>query len=133
MPPTTVLDNEFVTMWYYPEDKIVHHQFHQFMFGQPFRDALMTGADLFEKNGAKKWLSDDRANSALPQEDTDWSNQNWLPRVIKAGWKYWALILPEKAVGQMNMQRFMKQFADFGVTARVFANPDEALVWLKTV
>jgi hypothetical protein len=133
MPPTIVLDNEFVTMWYYPEDKIVHHQFHKFMYGQAFRDALSTGADIFEKNGARKWLSDDRANSALPQEDADWGRQNWTPRVMKAGWKYWALIMPEKMVGQMSMQRFIKEFGEQGVTVKVFSDPDEALKWLKSV
>ena len=133
MSPMTVLDNEFVTMWYYPEDKIVHHQFHQFMYGQLFRDALMTGADLFEKNSANKWLSDDRANNALPEEDAEWGRQNWVPRIMKAGWKYWALVMPDKVLGQMNMQRFVKEFSKHGVTVKVFADPDEALKWLKSV
>ncbi|CAG0944596.1 hypothetical protein ANRL1_01827 [Anaerolineae bacterium] len=133
MSTETVIDSEFVTMWYYPADKIVHHKFHKFIFGEAFRETLSTGAVIFEKRGATKWLSDDRNNGAIPQEDTDWSNQNWLPRVMKAGWKYWALILPEKAVGQMNMQRFVKQFSEMGLTVQVFDDPDKALKWLKSV
>lgn len=133
MATTTILDNEFVTMWYYPEDKIIHHQFHKFMFGQPFRDALNAGAEIFEKYGANKWLSDDRNNNAIPPDDAEWSKQTWTPRVMKAGWKYWALIMPEKAIGAMNMQRFVKDFSERGLTVKIFSNPDEALQWLKSV
>ncbi len=36
MNRTTEIDNEFVTMWYYPDEKIVHHQFHKFISGGRF-------------------------------------------------------------------------------------------------
>jgi len=133
MAATAVIDNEFLTMWYYPEEKIVHHKFHKFVFGQAFRDALNAGVDVFTKNGAQKWLSDDRENGALEPADSDWAQKDWFPRVRKAGWKYWGLILPEKVVGQMNMQRFIKTYSDQGLTVKVFSNPDEALKWLKNV
>jgi hypothetical protein len=133
MSTTTVLDNEFLTMWYYPEDKIVHHKFHKFVYGQVFRDGLSAGADIFEKNKAQKWLSDDRENSALEPADSDWAQKEWFPRVKSAGWKYWALILPAKVIGQMNMQRFVKTYSDQGLTVKVFPGSDEALKWLKGV
>ena len=133
MPATKLIDNEFLTMWYYPEDKIIHHQFHQFLYGQAFQDALSKGAAMFEKEGGKKWLSDDRKNGAVPPEDQAWAQTNWFPRVKNAGLKYWALVMPEKAIGQMNMQRFVKQYSDQGITVQVFGEPDLALKWLKSV
>jgi hypothetical protein len=27
----------------------------------------------------------------------------WQPKILKAGWKYWAIVLPEQALGQMRM------------------------------
>ena len=130
--PITVLDNEFATVWYHSEDKIVHHQFHKFIYGQAFRDVLTRGAEIFEQYGATKWLSDDRNNSALHPDDSDWAVHTWNPRVVQAGWKYWAVVMPEKAIGQMNLKRFVKLYSDMGITVRVFSNPEEALMWLKS-
>lgn len=92
----TVVDNEFVTVWVYPDKKIVRHQFHKFIFGEKFRDDLMSGAAAFEKHHCVKWLSDDRNNSALLPDDMEWAQTQWELRILKAGWKYWALILPKK-------------------------------------
>ncbi len=132
MPKMTIIDNEYVTLWYHPEHGIVHHQFHKYIYGQPFRDMLSKGADIFEQYGADKWLSDDRNNSALPPEDAEWGDTYWAPRVIQAGWKYWAVVMPEAIIGQMNMKRFIKMYSDRGVTVRAFTDPNEALKWLES-
>jgi hypothetical protein len=130
--PTTIIDNEFATLWFHPETKIVHHQFHKPIGGQSFRDVLDKGLEAFQEANAQKWLSDDRGNSALSPEDSDWGINNWAPRVIAAGWKYWAIVMPEKVIGQMNMQRFMKIYSEQGVSVRVFSDPDEAMQWLES-
>jgi len=131
MDKEVILDNEHMTMWYYPRKKIVHHQFHKFTYGKTLRDGLSAGAVMLEEKGAQKWLSDDRKNTGLGKDDMDWTATVWRPRVIKAGWKYWALVLPEKIIGQMNMKRIIAEYANTGVTVQVFSNPDEAMTWLE--
>jgi hypothetical protein len=132
MSKATLIDNDYVTLWYDPEKKIVHHKFHKYIYGQQFRDVLEKGLEVFKEKGSQKWLSDDRNNSALPTEDTNWAQSNWAPRVIAAGWKYWAIVLPEKVIGQMNMQHFIDNYSEKGVAVQVFSDPDEALSWLKS-
>lgn len=89
------IENEYVTLWYYPDAKIVHHKFHKFIYGEQFREALNKGFDIFIQNKATKWLSDDRNNNALPSDDVKFATEDWAPRVIKAGWKYWGLIMQD--------------------------------------
>lgn len=132
MSKMTIIDNDFLSLWVYPDKKIVHHQFHKFIYGQPFRDGLMRGAAEMKKYSIHKWLSDDRKNSAVPEEDTEWSQQVWVPEVMRAGWKYWAIVQPEKMVGKMNMKRHAKTFAEMGVTVEVFDDPDKAMRWLES-
>ena len=31
MSKITILDNEYVTLWYHPDHGIVHHQFHKYI------------------------------------------------------------------------------------------------------
>ncbi len=131
MDKEVVLNNEYITIWYHHQKKIIHHEFHKFTYGKAFQDALSTGAAILEKNRAQKWLSDDRKNGVIALDDTKWTATVWRPRVIKAGWKYWAIVLPEKAVGQMVMQRIIKEYADSGVTVKIFSDPFKAMNWLE--
>ena len=132
MEKQVILDNEFITLWFHPDSKIIHHEFHKFTQGQTLRDCLSTGAEQMELKKANKWLSDDRKNTVVGEDDMKWTSTVWRPRVIKAGWKYWALVLPEKTIGKMNMQRIIKDYAETGVTVQAFNNPDEALKWLES-
>ena len=131
MPPIKILDDANITMWYYPETKILHHQIHQFFCGKPFREALMKGADVFQKYGAQKWLSDDRMETALSKEDLEWGDLEWFPRVAKLGWKYWAIVMPEKVIGQVTMKKLAEKYSAAGVTTKMFSNPDSAKDWLE--
>ena len=55
----------------------------------------------------------------------------WSKRAIAAGWKYWAIVMPDAALGKANMRRFIREYADQGVTVQIFGSPEEALEWLK--
>jgi hypothetical protein len=39
-------------------------------------------------------------------------------------------VQPAKIIGQVNMARFVKLYADLGINARMFGDPDEAMKWL---
>jgi hypothetical protein len=126
-----ILDNEFASLRYYPAKKIVHHEFKQFVHGEQFRNVLEKGLELFRTHGACKCLSDDRRNSAIQPADAEWATSDWATRCIAAGWKYWAVVMPEKVIGQMNMKRWIATYAEKGVTVQAFTDPDEAMKWLE--
>ena len=85
-----------------------------------------------EQTGATKWLSDDRQNAALSKEDFEWSTSIWRPRAVEAGWRYWALVLPEKITGQMSLQKVLIDFyGDSPVTFLLFNDPAEGMTWLE--
>lgn len=129
----TILDNEYVSLYWYPEQKIIYHVFHKYMYGQEFRRALETGLEVMKKNGGTKWLGDDRANSALPTDDLVWSMEDWFFRAFDAGWRYWALVMPDKIAGQLNMNRILKRNIDLGMNIQVVESAEEGLEWLESV
>ena len=86
-----------------------------------------------ERRGASKWLSDDRANNALPPADEEWAREVWFPRTRAAGWRHWAIVQPLKVLGQMNVRRFAEAYAAQGITARIFSDPNAAMAWLCDV
>lgn len=133
MSAITILDTDYATLWYHPEHKIVHHIFHRFIYGDKFREVLEKGLEVFQQQGANKWLSDDRHNSALPKADSEWGLNDWNPRVFAAGWKYWAVVMPDKVAGQTNLDWLMRENIKHGLTIKAFEDPDEAMAWLQSV
>ncbi len=128
-----IIDNEFLTLWYYPGEKIVHHQIHKYIFGAPLREGLLRGAELLKTHGATKWLSDDRNNSALHPSDMEWGRTFWFPLVCEAGWKYWAMLPPLKVLGQMNLKNLSKVSETNGISVAVFKGLEEAMAWLRSM
>ncbi|HUN07195.1 MAG TPA: STAS/SEC14 domain-containing protein [Aggregatilineales bacterium] len=133
MSRQTLLDTDYATLWYYPESKIIRHIYHKFIHGQHFRDVLEKGLETMKEHGANKWLSDDRKNSALPTEDLVWSTTDWSVRCMQAGWKHWAIIMPDKTAGQLTMNRILKQYIETGFNVQVFDDPEEAMQWLESL
>lgn len=70
-------------------------------------------------------------NSALRPQDVEWGQHNWENRILSKGWKYWAVVMPEKVIGQMNMRGIIERYAGMGVTVKIFSDPDEAMTWLS--
>lgn len=132
MSKIIIVDNDQITLWYHSDKKIIHHQVHKFLHGQVFRESLMAGAAAMKKYSAKKWLSDDRGSPVLDKADLEWGTAHWSPKVIQAGWKFWAIVTPEKALAKMNMDQLSKEYAAKGVTVKAFSDPDVAMKWLES-
>jgi hypothetical protein len=126
-----IINNDKATLWYHPKTKIVHHQLHSFIYGPQLREVLEKGLELFRENQAVKWLSDDRGNGALDAEDSEWATTIWSPQMIACGWKFWAIVLPLKVIGQMNMRGWISMYAEQGVIVESFTDPALALTWLE--
>jgi hypothetical protein len=124
-------ESERALLYYHPRTKIVHHQIRTFIHGEAFRELLEQGVNVLKSRRACKWLSDDRLNGPVTPADEEWSKKDWTPRALAAGWKFWAIVLPEKVLGQMNMRRWIESHSALGLTAQGFTDLEEARRWLE--
>ncbi len=60
-----VVDNEYATIWCYPTERILHHQFHRYGFGEPFGDLLMIVAE-YEALGVSTKVHESARVAAQP-------------------------------------------------------------------
>jgi hypothetical protein len=132
MPKITVIDNEAMSLWFHTDSKIVHHKMKRLLAIEEFKTLLSTGADYLEMYEATKWLSDDKNDTAISPEANEWGDKVWAPRVIKAGFKYWAVVMPNSAAGKLQMKRFIDEYRRRGVTVDMFDTPEDALAWLAS-
>ena len=134
MKKITIHQDENATLVYYPETKIVYNTFHKQTTSEVFRQVLNAGAEAMKKYGGTKWLSDDREHmAAFTPEDRDWADNDWYPRVVAAGWKTWALVVPRDLIARFNMKEIIEENFRKGIRIMVFSDPDEALKWLLTI
>lgn len=120
------------TVDWLPEKKII--LFTQFgrNEGQSLREGLNKGLDYLVQNKATKWLSDNRLlQSMRGSEDSNWLEEDWLPRARKAGWKYWALIHPRSVLTNLVYDRISNMFESAGVQVKIFYELEKACEWLE--
>lgn len=121
-----------MSLWFHPVSKIVHHKIKKPLPAGAFQRLLGTGAEYMEKHRATKWLSDDSDVVAIAKDDNAWGDEKWAPRVIKAGFKYWAVVMPKSALGSLMLKRFVSEYRERGVIVEPFDNVDAAIKWLES-
>ena len=114
-------------------DKIVVKTFSGFIYGDEMQNAFNAGLEAVKKNRGSKWLSDNRGLKPYRQEDVKWINDIWFPQMLKAGWKYWAVLEPENILGQVSMKNFLDFYQQMGITLRVFHTMEDALAWFRSM
>lgn len=130
MKKETIVEAPVITLWYYPDAKIIHHELRKYPGVATLEAALEKGLEIMQTRGARKWLSDDRRGGALPKSHHDWGQNVWGPKAVAAGWKYWAILLPEELIGSANIRRLIEIYASVGVTVKTFDHPESAMSWL---
>lgn len=120
-----------ISVWYHPKRGVIQHQVSGYCYGAPYRAALEAGAAALRQFHAPSWLSDDRHGGALSPADEEWCRTVWAPKLIESGWKYWAVVRPQSAVGRLNVSRLLSAYRSLGVRAETFAEPAAALTWLE--
>ena len=117
----TVVDTDTFTAWCYTAKGLIHHQFHKPCRGDDFRTPMLQAVEAFEKYHCTKWLSDDRRFGPLDPEDWKWGEVYFTDRIVKKGWKYSAMVLPEDAFAKISTSALIDYFDAKGVEAKIFA------------
>jgi hypothetical protein len=130
MPEIIIVSNKFITVRYLDDQKIIYHTVHEPIPDQPLKDALNAGTEALREYGACKWLSDDRKNGPVSPEIAEWGRQDWNPRTIAAGWKYWANVVPEEVAAAGALAPVIENLFNLGLRMMVFTDLESAFEWL---
>jgi len=127
----TLVDNEYITLQYLPEKKMIYHVVHKpFDAIEVFETALEAGSAALQKYGVSKWLSDDRKNGPLTPAFYDWATNVWQPRTIDTGWRYWANVVPTEKIAAGTLSTPIEHLYNLGLRMMVFSNVEDAQKWL---
>jgi hypothetical protein len=132
MEKVSIYHTDYITVEYWPDHNLIYHTVHKPISEQldMFKEALNAGTAALEQYKVSKWLSDDRKNGPLTPEGNEWSFADWQPRTLKAGWKYWGLVVPESLAAAGTFTPIIDALFEVGLRMMVFTNVEEGVVWL---
>jgi hypothetical protein len=132
MSKVAIYTTEYITVEYWPDNKLIAHTIHQPMSSQlaTFKEALNLGTEALIKYKVSKWLSDDRNNDPLTKEGNEWAFGDWQPRTLQAGWKYWAAVVPQDLAAAGTLVPVVNHLFTLGLRMMVFTNTEAAVKWL---
>jgi hypothetical protein len=135
MSSIILYNTPYITVEYRPERSLIYHTIHKPIGGQVemLKEALNAGSDALGKYKVTKWLSDDRKNDPLPVEMQQWGFNDWSPRTIAAGWKYWANVVPVDLAAAGALVPIINDLFTKGLRMQVFTSPEAALNWLDAM
>lgn len=134
MTKQVILSNDHFDLYYHDSEKIIHHVFKEKLDSESFPRVLNAGTKVLRENRATKWLSDNRRQvNVLTDEDNAWANNVWLPKTMRAGWKYWAIVVPDSMLNRADLVRYVDSFHGKGIIVKVFSDDKVAFTWLKKI
>ena len=134
MTPITIVDNEYITLQYLPDKRMIYHTIHKpIADDRAFEAPLDAGTDALRQYKVCKWLSDDRLNGPLSPAFLEWSATDWQPRTIAAGWKYWANVVPKELIAAGTLAPVIENLYEMGLRLMVFSTLERAIEWLDNL
>ena len=99
-----------------------------------YRAMLERALQLLKDRRAKKLLADTATMGVtMSAEDMVWTEMDWFPRCLKAGLKYFAMVMPKALGAHMTVDKFSQKFDpdSSGFLRRFFTDVTEAKEWLR--
>lgn len=125
-----IAENEYVTLRYVESQNYLYHTVHRPVDETVFMASLDSGVDFMHQHHVQKWLSDDRLNGPFSETFSQWAINDWIPRSIQAGWKYWANVVPVEIKAAGTLGPFIEVLYDMGLRMMVFSKLEEAQTWI---
>ena len=124
------LDKPWVSIRWDGVHKYVHTEWKAFANSDEFRAALMRALDAIKDKHAVAYLSDTRRVKVVVHEDQSWANEAWVPLLVAAGLKRFALVKAQSGLGKLNVEDVISLVDNRGLLMRGFDSVDEARWWL---
>jgi len=127
------LDEPWVSIRWDGAHHCVHTEWKAFATSVEFRAALMRALDPIREKRAVGYLSDTRKIKVIVHTDQAWANEVWIPLLVAAGVKRFALVTAASGLGKMNVEDVIQLVDNRGVLMRGFSSLEGARHWLAEI
>ena len=80
--------------------------------------------------GSSRILGDSRRIKVIQKSDQEWVNDDWFPRILAAGLRRMALVIPQSGLAKMNIDDMVSRVPGSQLDLAYFSTLDGARNWL---
>jgi SpoIIAA-like len=95
-----------------------------------FRSLLEAEVTALQEHGGSRMLADCRLQRVLNAADQERADEDWIPRVTRAGLKRFAVVLPMSDRAAAHLRQHLGAVSPDDFRVRFFATVEEAREWL---
>jgi len=95
-----------------------------------WRQVLEQALLQIQQHNWHKLLGDQRALPLFSTENQAWILLDWLPRAVRAGLRYGAIVSPQNVMVRLETAAFVRELNTYPLTYRQFPDEDTATKWL---
>jgi hypothetical protein len=96
-----------------------------------FAAALEAGLGALIEHRGSRWLADCRDMKAIQLSDQEWLDRSWFPRMIAAGLRRMAVVIPKSGLVMTNLEDIMRKVPGSKMEVAFVATVAEAEKWLS--
>lgn len=129
-------EHEHVRILWDAELRALHMEWLEPTGGPPFRAGLEEGLAAARVRGATKWLADLRWLGVIAKADEAFIHDDWLPRLVDAGIRHYAIVRPESSKAQVSIRELLlgasvqEILEAQAIITQSFETPEDARRWL---
>lgn len=124
------LDEPWVSIRWDTAHRYVRTEWKGFATSVEFREALSRALMAITQRKALACLIDFRNVKFIANADMDWVNDSWIPLVVQAGLRRFALVRTAGGLRRLVVDGLMRRCEDQDLLIRGFDSLDEATNWL---
>jgi hypothetical protein len=95
-----------------------------------FAQVLEAGLGALKQYHGTRWLADCRRMKTIAQSDQDWVDRSWFPRMLAAGLRRMAVLMPRSSLARVNVEDILDKVSGTKLEVAYFASIEEARQWL---
>ena len=124
------LDETWVSIRWDGVHHCVYTEWKAFATSAEFRAALLRALDAIRDHHAVGYVSDTRKIKVIVHADQAWANEVWIPLLVDAGVKRFALVTAVSGLGKLNVEDVIALVDNRGLLMRGFESMSGARQWL---
>jgi hypothetical protein len=99
--------------------------------GDDFRKAADMGLTLLQTKRSSRWIADTRLIGPIRHVDQVWTNQDWLPRMVAAGLRWMAILLPQSSIARLSVKQILGKINGIEFVMANVEDLEAARAWLR--
>lgn len=97
--------------------------------GDELRTGMNAGLKLLASKQLTKWLADMRFRRAMPEADIQWMAKDLMPRLVGAGMRWLAIVVPTSTLGMMSLRNIEQKIGERTYVTQYVDTPEAGMAW----